>query len=75
MTKSLKTGGKSDPDQFVYMFERLLECLEREWAQLGLGFTLKESGHKITSLAWVDNVFLLADDIKTTSWLKASLWL
>ena len=56
MTKGLQTGGRADPNVFVYMFERLLHDLEGEWELLGLGFTLQQSGVRISHVAWVDNL-------------------
>ena len=37
-TKALRTGGKTDPDKFVRMFETLVETCLYEWDLLGYGF-------------------------------------
>ena len=73
VSKALKTGGESDPHVFVYLFERLLHELEHEWELLGYGFTLRESGTKITSLVWVGNVFILADSVAQYDFMVRSL--
>ena len=60
MSKALKAGGRIEPKIFTRMFDEVLERLEGEWGDIGLGFTLPDSGLRIPSVAWVDNNFLLA---------------
>ena len=47
--------------------------METEWQLLGLGFTLKETGEQIRSVTWVDNVFILADNIEQYTFMVQSL--
>ena len=48
----------------VRMFEEALEIMEQEWDILNMGFKLKESNLRISHVLWVDNLFLLADDLE-----------
>ena len=73
MTKALKTGGKAEPNIFVYMFETVLDYLEGEWEQLGIGFHLKSSGKRIASLNFVDNLFLLADNLEQCKFMVTAV--
>jgi hypothetical protein len=73
MTTALKTGGKAEPNIFVYMFETVLDYLEGEWEQLDIGFHLKTTGERIASLNFVDNLFLLADDLEQSRFMITSV--
>ena len=75
MTKAMKTGGRREPDIFVRMFDEVLQQLEGEWADLGLGFTLPDSGIKLTSVAWVDMNFILASSLKRYEYMARTLTL
>jgi hypothetical protein len=73
MSKALRTGGKYEPHAFVHMFDSALEVLSEEWSILGLGFRLQESGELIANVNWVDNVFILAPDVKQWQLMTQSL--
>lgn len=64
MTKALKTGGKTEPDKFVRMFESLVFICLRECDILGYGFQLRESEETIADISWVDNNFILAKNLE-----------
>ena len=53
-TKSLRAGGRYEPHIFVHMLSVVIDQLVPEWELLGFGFTLKESGERITNAIWAD---------------------
>ena len=60
-SKALKTGGKTDPDRFVRMFEDVIDTCLAEWEILGYGFATRKKGTRIPVASWVDNNFILAN--------------
>ena len=60
MSKALRTGGKVEPDIFIRMFEDIISDLEGRWAEMGVGFELKNTGVRMTTLLWVDNFDICA---------------
>ena len=73
MSKALRTGGRQEPRIFVKMFEKALAFLVPMWTDMQLGFTLRTAGEKITHLLWVDNRYLMADDLEQYKIMATSL--